>query len=85
MLEIAGEEDAPDGSLLYWKRPLCVLINNPTEEKTQAIQEAPMPTNVTDLRSFLGIVTKKLVRGKKWSAQTTFGTPKVVRTYQNQS
>ena len=29
---------------------------HPTEEKTRAIREAPRPTNVTELRSFLGIV-----------------------------
>ena len=29
---------------------------HPTEEKTQAIRDAPTPTNVTELRSFLGIL-----------------------------
>ena len=30
---------------------------HPTEEKVKAIKEAPAPTNVTQLRSFLGLLT----------------------------
>ena len=30
---------------------------HPTEDKIRAIKEAPAPTNITELRSFLGVIT----------------------------
>ena len=30
---------------------------HPTNEKTQAVQSAPEPTNITELKSYLGLLT----------------------------